>query len=216
MVATESGSEAIMATAVLTDQAAKPAARRALHRFSVAEYHRMIRTGILTENHRVELLEGVIVDKMPHNPPHDGTITRIQRRLARQLSEDWLIRVQCSITTRDSEPEPDLAIVRGPEDVYFTRHPGPRDIALLIEVADSTLEYDRQNQARIYARARIPIYWIVNLNDWQIEVYTEPKGGKEPAYRRRTDYGIDAKVPLVIEGSDIGQVSVRELLPSSS
>src|SRR5262249_53645273 len=162
---------------------------------------RMIQTGILTEYHRVELLEGVIVDKMPHNPPHDGTITRIQRRLARLLSDDWLIRVQSAITTKDSEPEPDIAIVKGPEDVYFTRHPGPRDIALLIEVADTTLEADRRDKGRTYARARIPVYWIINLNDRQVEVYTEPKGGKSPAYRRRCDYGTDAKVPLRIEDS---------------
>ncbi len=202
-----------MATAVLVEQAAKSGARRSLHRFSVAEYHRMIRMGILTEDHRVELLEGVIVEKMPHNPPHDGTITRIQRRLARCLSEDWLLRVQCAITLKTSEPEPDLAIVKNMEDIYFARHPGPRDIALLIEVADSTLEDDCQDKGRVYARARIPIYWIVNLNDRQVEVYTEPKGGKEPAYRRRIDYGIDAKVPLVLEGGQIVQIAASDLLP---
>lgn len=202
-----------MATAILTRQAAKPATTRPLHRFSVAEYHRMIQMGFLTEDHRVELLEGVIVDKMPHNPPHDGTITRIQRQLARQLSEDWLIRVQCAITTRHSEPEPDLAVVKNLEDVYFTRHPGPQDIALLIEVSDSTLEDDRQDKGQIYARARIPVYWIVNLNDRQVEVYTEPKGGKEPAYRRRTVHDLDATVPLVLEGEQIAQIAARDLLP---
>jgi Uma2 family endonuclease len=202
-----------MASATLVQQVEKPATTRLLHRFSVAEYHRMIRAGILTEDHRVELLEGVIVDKMPHNPPHDGTITRIQRRLARQLSQDWLIRVQCAITTRYSEPEPDLAIVKNLEDVYFTRHPGPRDIALLIEVADSTLADDRQDKGSIYAHARIPIYWIVNLNDRTVEVYTEPKSGKEPAYRRHADYGIDAKVPLVLEGEQVAQIAASDLLP---
>lgn len=202
-----------MATAVLVEQAAKPARGRSLHRFSVAEYHRMIRAGILTEDHRVELLEGVIVDKMPHNPPHDGTITRIQRRLARVLSENWLLRVQCAITLKNSEPEPDLAIVKNLEDAYFVRHPGPRDIALLIEVADTSLEDDRQDKGRTYARARIPVYWIVNLNDRQIEVYTEPKSGKEPAYRQRTDYGIDTKVPLLLEEKEFASIAVGELLP---
>jgi Uma2 family endonuclease len=203
-----------MAPATLVQSAAKPSTTRLLHRFSVAEYHRMIRMGILMENHRVELLEGMIVEKMPHNPPHDYTITRIQRRLARYLSEDWILCVQCAITTRRSEPEPDLAVVRNLEAVYFTRHPGPRDIALLIEVADSTLADDRQDKGLIYARARIPIYWIVNLNDRHIEVFTEPKGGKEPTYRRRTDYGTDARVPLVLDGEQVGQIPVSELLPS--
>jgi Uma2 family endonuclease len=205
-----------MANATLMRQNAKPATTRLLHRFSVAEYHRMIQMGILTENHRVELLEGVIVEKMPHNPPHDGTITRIQMRLARCLSQDWLIRVQCAVTTRESEPEPDLAIVKNLEDVYFTRHPGSRDIALLIEVADSTLEDDRHDKGQIYARSRISIYWIVNINDRLIEVYTEPKGGKEPGYRRRIDYGMDAKVPLVIEGEQVAQIAASDLLPPSA
>ncbi|MHB1423563.1 MAG: Uma2 family endonuclease [Gemmataceae bacterium] len=203
-----------MATATLLAPAVGATAVRPLHRFSVAEYHRMIRTGILTEDHRVELLEGVIVDKMPHNPPHDGTITRIQRRLAQQISEDWLIRVRCAITLRDSEPEPDLALVKGPEEVYFARHPGPRDILLLIEVADTTLEGDRQVKGRMYARARIPVYWIINLNDRRVEVYTAPKGGKSPAYRRRIDYASDAKLSLAIEGEELGQVRVSDLLPS--
>lgn len=205
-----------MATATLLEPAAQTRTAPTLYRFTVAQYHRMIHTGILTEDDRVELIEGLIVDKMPHNPPHDGTLTRIQRRLARQLSEDWLIRVQCAITIRKSEPEPDLAIVKGPEDVYFTRHPGPRDIALLIEVADTTLEGDRQDKGRMYASARIPVYWIVNLNERQVEVYTEPKGGKSPAYRLRTDHRLDAKVPLLIEGNEVGQVPVGELLPSSA
>src|SRR5690242_8549294 len=111
-----------------------------LYRFTVKQYQRMIETGVLTENDRVELLEGWIVDKMPHNPPHDGTINRINRRLLPLLPEGWLLRVQSAITLTRSEPEPDLAIVRGPEEIYFKRHPMPRDIALLIEVADTTLQ----------------------------------------------------------------------------
>ena len=111
-----------------------------VYRFTVTQYHRMIESGVLTENDRVELLEGRVVPKVPCNPPHDGTVTRIQRRLARLLPDEWLIRVQCALTTRDSEPEPDLTVVRGPEEVYFTRHPLPRDVGLLIEVADATLD----------------------------------------------------------------------------
>jgi Uma2 family endonuclease len=192
---------------------AKPLHPIPTYRFTVGQYHRMIEQEILSENDRVELLEGRIVPKMPHNPPHDGTITRVQRRLARLLSEDWFIRVQCAITTKDSEPEPDLAIVKGPDDVYFTRHPVSRDIAFLIEVADSTLESDRSLKGLLYARARIPIYWIINLNDRLIEVYTDPKGGKSAAYRRRVDYRIDAKVSLVVNGRQLGEIPVRELLP---
>jgi hypothetical protein len=202
-----------MATATLIDPSVRSPSVLSLHRFSVAEYHRMIRMGFLTEDDRVELWEGVIVDKMAHNPPHDGTITRVQRRLARILPEEWLVRVQCAITTHDSEPEPDLAIVQGPEDVYFTRHPGARDIALLIEVADTSLENDRGSKMRMYAGARIPIYWIVNLNERHVEVYTEPKGGKSPSYRRRADVAIDGKIPLILNGEEIAQISALDLFP---
>src|SRR5262249_43084979 len=114
-----------------------------VYRFSVEQYHRMIETGILTTNDRAELLQAWIAPKMPQNPPHAGTVTRIMRRLTPILSEEWLLRVQSAITLTGSEPEPDLAIVKGPEEVYFRRHPRPRDIGLLIEVADSSLLHDR-------------------------------------------------------------------------
>lgn len=201
------------ATANLIEPPFRAATVPSVHRFSVAEYHRMIRTGFLTEDDRVELWEGVIVDKMAHNPPHDATVTRVQRRLARLVPEEWLIRVQCAITTRDSEPEPDLAIVSGPEEIYFNRHPSSRDIALSIEVADTTLETDRRDKVRMYAAVRVPVYWIIDLNDRRIEVYTEPKGGKEPSYRQRTDFEIDAIVPLVINGTEIAQIATFDLLP---
>lgn len=202
-----------MATAMLRQSDGQVRSEPSVHRFSVAEYHRMIQMGILTEDHRVELWEGVIVNKMAHNPPHDGTITRVQRHLTRLLSDQWLIRVQCAITLRTSEPEPDLAIVKGPEEIYFARHPIPSDIALLIEVADSSLENDRREKVRMYAGARIPLYWIINLNERHIEVYTEPKGGKKPLYRQRTDYDVNANVPLIIANEEIAHIATQDLLP---
>jgi len=184
-----------------------------IHRLTVEQYHRMIKSSVLTENDRVELLEGWIIDKMPHNPMHDGTITRVQRRLGRALRDDWIIRIQSAITTKDSEPEPDLVIVPGPEELYFTRHPGPQDIALLAEISDTTLEHDRWIKGRLFARARIRIYWIVNLIDRQIEVHTNPKTGRSPAFRHRRDYGIEESVPFVIEGRIVAHIPVRELMP---
>jgi hypothetical protein len=202
-----------MATATLREPAVVQQQGPQLYRFSVKQYHRMIQTGILTEEHRVELLEGVIVDKVPHNPRHDGTVTRIQRRLTRLLPEDWILRIQCAITTRNSEPEPDLALVAGPEDTYFTRHPTSGDIGLLIEVSDTTLEFDREEKGQLYARTRVSIYWIVNLNERQLEVYTEPKGGKSPAYRQRANYAETDSVALILGGQPLGDIPVRELLP---
>jgi Uma2 family endonuclease len=187
-----------------------------LHRFTVEQYHRLIDNGVLTTEDRVELLEGWIVDKMPHNPPHDGTVSRINRRILRLLPENWLLRVQAAITLAVSEPEPDLAVVRGPEDVYFERHPGPRDIALLIEVADSSLLEDRRDKGLIYARARIPVYWIVNLRDSCIEVYTQPTAGRAPRYRRQHDFRRGESVPLILDGKEVAQIAVKELLPPTA
>src|SRR3954447_11323324 len=105
------------------------------HRFSVAEYHQMIDAGILTTNHKVELLDGWIVDKMTQNPPHVTVVTRLTRWLASILPEDeWTLRVQGPITLSTSEPEPDVVLARGPDSSYEKRHPGPKDVALLIEV----------------------------------------------------------------------------------
>jgi hypothetical protein len=185
-----------------------------VYQFSVEQYHRMIETGVLTEDDSVELLEGWIVPKMPHNPRHDGTISRVDRRLRRVVSEDWVIRIQSAITTDESEPEPDIAVVEGPEEAYFDRHPGPQDIELLIEVSDTTLVEDQMFKGPLYARAQIRIYWIVNLIDRQVEVHTNPKAGKNPSYRRRRVYGVDDSVPLVLHGKIVCSIPVRELLPS--
>src|SRR5258708_21562304 len=99
-----------------------------LNQFSVDEYHQMIRTGILDETDRVELLEGYVVDKMPHNPPHDGTIQLVQERLASRIPAGWCIRIQSAVTLSDSEPEPDLVVVPGTSPNYLTRHAAPPDL----------------------------------------------------------------------------------------
>jgi len=187
-----------------------------LHRFSVDQYEKMIEAGILTSADRVELIEGIVVQKMTQHPPHAVAIDFALDALHPLLPDGWRLREQKPIKLSNSEPEPDLVIVRGPLQRYERRHPGPRDIALLLEVADTALEADRQEKGRTYARAHIPVYWIINLIDRQVEVYTEPKGGKTPAYRRRMDYTFKAQVPLRIEGNEVGQVSVSELLPSAS
>jgi Uma2 family endonuclease len=183
-----------------------------LRRFTVAEYHRMAEAGILTEDDRVELLEGWVVPKMVHNPPHDATVDQAREAIDSRLPQGWRVRVQSAITTGDSEPEPDLAVVPGPAGRYRERHPGPEDVALLVEVADTSLSRDR-GKRRPYARARIPVYWIINLIDSRVEVYTDPNGpGRSPKYRRKEEYGIDDSVPLVVAGEALPPIPVRELL----
>jgi Uma2 family endonuclease len=183
------------------------------HRFTVEQYHRMIDLGVFKPNDRVELFHGWIIRKMTHKPPHDATVTRIMRRLSRILADEWLLRIQCSIAARDSEPEPDVAVVLGPEEKYYARHPGSKDIALLIEVADATLSYDREAKGPLYARERVPFYWIANLIDGRVEVFTDPRAGKAPAYRQRHDYAVGESVPLVLDGREIARIPVSELLP---
>ncbi len=182
-----------------------------VRRFSVDEYHRLIRDGYFDAGERIELLEGWIVPKMTRNPPHDVAIDLAQEALRGLVPGGWRVRGQSAVTTIDSEPEPDLAIVRGRARDYRDRHPGPEDMALVVEVADSSLGRDRGLKLRIYARAGVPVYWIVNLVDQSIEVYTDPDGSG--VYLRRQDYRAGERLPLVLDGREVGPVDPAALLP---
>lgn len=183
-------------------------------RFSVDQYHAMIRTGILTEDDPVELLEGWLVTKMPKNPPHSVVTQLTREALARILPSGWYVDAQEPITTADSEPEPDVVVVRGERRQYLDRHPSPQDVALVVEVADSSLQRDRSLKKRLYAAAEIPVYWIINLLNGQIEVYTDPSGpGEQPNYHQQQNYGPADTVPMMIEGREVGRLTVRDLLP---
>ncbi len=185
-------------------------------RFSVAEYHKLIELGILTEDDNLELLEGYLVHKMSRNPPRDSTLQKLMKRLLRLLPAGWDLRVQCAVTLPESEPEPDLTVVRGEENDYETRHPGPADVGVVVEVADSTLPGDRADKCRIYARAGVVCYWIINLADRQVEVYTMPSGPTvSPSYGQRTDYRDGDQVPLVLDGVTVANVAVLDVLPQS-
>lgn len=136
------------------------------------------------------------------------------RALNKAAPSEWTIRVQCAVTLPDSEPEPDITVARGGPRTFALRHPAPADIGLLIEVADSTLQGDRIDKVRIYATAGIPIYWIVNLVERQIEVYENPSGPTSaPAYGNRTDYRVGDSVPFVLDGAVIASFAVADLLP---
>lgn len=174
----------------------------------------MFERGILREGDWVELREGVIVTEPLPNPPHAAAIDLANGELPPLLPNGWYVRSQSPVATPDSVCAPDLAVVRGPRRRYADRHPGPRDIALVIEVAQSTLRQDREVMGRIYARAGIPIYWIVNLVKRQIEVYTDATGDtNEPRYRKRHDFGVRSSVSVVIAGRQCGRIGVRNLIP---
>jgi Uma2 family endonuclease len=185
-----------------------------IRRFTVDEYHRLLAAGILPDGENTELLAGIIVPHMTRNAPHDGTVAATADAIRRRLPAGWTDRVQSALTTADSEPEPDVAIVRGGPRDWFTRHPGPQDTGLVVEVADTSLPGDRGLKAEIYARAAIPIYWIVNLVAGQVEVYTNPTGPvPAPRYQQRDDYGPGDAVPLVLDGVEIARIPVHDLLP---
>jgi Uma2 family endonuclease len=183
-------------------------------RFSVARYQRMIEVGILTAEDKVELLENYVVLKMPRNPSHDGTIDLFQAALPARIPSGWILRIQQTVVLADSQPEPDVALVRGSCRSYLTRHPNPADVGLLIEVADSSLLRDQRDKARIYARGGIPCYWIANLVDQRIEVYTQPSGpSPHLTYGSIQTYQPGDAVPLVLDGNPIGTFPVADLLP---
>jgi Uma2 family endonuclease len=181
--------------------------------FTVDQYHRMIEMELFQPTDRFELVEGRIFNKMTKKPPHDAAISLAQDEIGTRLPEGWMLRIQSAITTGDSEPEPDVAVVKKPGRRYVKAHPRPADIGLLVEVADSTLVFDQTKKKRAYARANIPVYWIVNLIDRRIEVYSDPRGGRNPTYRRYEEFGPADRVPLVIDGKQIGSIAVADLLP---
>jgi Uma2 family endonuclease len=188
-----------------------------LARFTVEEYQHKIETGGFTEDDNLELIEGWLVRKMSHGVNHDNAIELIDEALAPLLPADVRRRIQSTITTADSQPEPDFVLVRGTVRSRDGRHPGPADLELVVEVSDSSLDYDRTFKQRIYARAGIAVYWIVNLIDRQVEVYTLPQPTlDEPRFANRTDYREGESVPVVIQAQEIGRVAVADLLPSGS
>jgi Uma2 family endonuclease len=182
-------------------------------RLGVEQYHAMVVAGILDEDAPVELLEGWLVVKCRKSPPHSvskGLLYDIVRRL---MPPDSFLCTVGAVTTTDSEPEPDLMVIWGDPERYAEHHPGPGDVPLVVEVADSSLRRDRQIKKRVYARAGIPVYWIVNLVDRRIEVYTLPGGPTAaPDYAERRDYAEGEAVPVVIEGREVGRVAVGAVL----
>lgn len=145
------------------------------HRFTVEDYYRMAESGILREDDRVELIDGEIIEMPPIGPGHAGTVEELGDLIRSRLPTTARVRTQNPVRLGlRSEPEPDLAVVTRREGYYRQEHPTPADVLLLIEVADSSLEYDRQTKAPMYAHAGIPELWIINLMDRVIEVYREP------------------------------------------
>jgi len=151
----------------------------AKYHFNVSEYYRMFEAGILSWNDRFELIDGEIIRMTPIGTHHAACVDRLNSLLNRYTGLDAIVSVQSSIRLSDfSEPQPDIALLRPREDFYAGEHPGSADVLLVIEVADSSLGYDRDVKTPLYAAAAIPELWIVDLTGQVIEVHSQPASGE--------------------------------------
>lgn len=145
------------------------------HQFTVSDYHRMIESGIFKENDRVELLDGEIYQMSPFGPMHIKLTNRLTKILVQQVGDDAIVSVQNTVQLNDwSEPQPDIAIVHPRVDSYDGELIQANDVYLLIEIADSSLHYDREEKLPRYASAAIPEVWIIDVKQHMIEQYTQP------------------------------------------
>jgi len=146
-----------------------------LHRINVAQFHLMLAAGVLTENDRIELIDGEMRDMPPIGPTHSGCTVGLIRVLTKALGERALLNVQGPLALdHRSELYPDLLVLKPRDDLYQTGHPSAEDVLLLIEVSDSTLNYDRKTKLPKYARAGVPLYWIVDVQHKSIHEYQDP------------------------------------------
>ena len=185
-----------------------------LYRMTVEQYEAMVASGAFSRKDRFHLINGYLVAKITQKPPHRVADELCGAELARLIPAD---RYHISgakpirLPGRASEPEPDRCVVRGTIRDYEKRHPGPDDIALVAEVADSSLAEDRKLATEVYGPAGLPIYWIIDLVHRQVEVYADPGPG---GYGSRAVYTEGQSVPVVIDGQPLGQIAVADILPS--
>jgi len=149
------------------------------HRLCRADFHRMAEVGILAEDDHIELIDGELIDMSPIGDEHAGLTVQLNHLISHSGLKDVLVTVQTPLVLDDhNEPEPDLLLLRFRKDYYKTGKPRAKDVLLLIEVADSSLSYDRSVKLPLYAEQRIPEVWIINLRDRVVEMYRDPDGSR--------------------------------------
>jgi Uma2 family endonuclease len=166
-----------------------------IHRFTAKEYHKLAERNILHEDDRVELIDGRIIDMTPIGSKHAACVRRLNRLFTLKLQTRAIVQVQNPIQLDDqSEPKPDIALLKNSDDFYAEKLPATDDILLVIEVADSSLEYDRETKIPLYARANIQEVWLVNLMENTVEVYSDPSpDGYNTITKRRHNQTISPK-----------------------
>jgi Uma2 family endonuclease len=165
------------------------------HRLSVGDFQRMAEAGIFQEDDRVELIEGEIVDMTPIGSGHAGAVKRLSNLIKLAVGERAIVSTQDPIMLgEDSEPQPDLALLRPRDDFYADSHPGPEDILLIVEVADASLRYDTEVKLPLYARHGIPEAWLVDLVNKRLLIHRSPSPQGYGETRVATT--LDAMCPL--------------------
>jgi Uma2 family endonuclease len=204
-----------MSTATMTQPATIPGippwVPTSFYRLTLEQYEAMIDAGILGKRDRVHLIDGFLVSKMTENDPHATADELCGEALSLVIPAGWRVRAgkPIRIPGLTSRPEPDRAVVRGSIRNYAHRTPGPADLALVVEVSHATLDEDRK-LAGLYGLAGISLYWIVNLVDGQVEVYSRPG----PAgYEALEVLAPGHVLSVVIDGIEVGQIAVDDILP---
>ena len=158
---------------------------RARRAFSVSDYYRLAEIGVLKEDDRVELIGGDIFEMSPIGKRHAGCVLKISVHLSRQLGDSAFVNVQNPVRLNDfSEPVPDVDVLKPRADFYAEAHPTPEDVLLVVEVADTTVRFDRTVKVPLYARAGVPETWLVNLSRNEVEVYSRAEKGVYQQVRR--------------------------------
>jgi hypothetical protein len=183
------------------------------YQFSGKQYDRMVEGGIINLDTGPELIEGWLVQRDLPNQTCIKAFHRLAKPLRLWSSDDWTWMVVAPIALRHNRVHADFVFVREPSEQYERRNPRPKDIGLIIEVADASILTNRRGKVPLYAGAKIPELWLLNLVDSIVEVYTQPKGGKAPTYQRRRDYRQDEQVPLVLDGREVARLAVSTLCP---
>jgi len=164
---------------------------------SVERFQKMVATGVITPHDRIELIDGEMIDMAPIGGPHAWAVTRLATQLIRILGDRNIVWVQSPVVLSDrSQPQPDLCVLRDRDEGYGKALPSAGDVLLLVEVADTTLSFDRGKKLDLYAKQRIPEYWIVNLMDKRLELYRKP-GPAGYAVELALEAGQDAALVLL-------------------
>jgi Uma2 family endonuclease len=181
-----------------------------VHRFTVEQYHRMAEAGVFHPEERVELIEGIIVEMTPIGLAHRFAVDQLTQLLVPTVANGWYVAPQNPVAFQRSEPQPDIAIIRGKPTDYRDRHPGSNDIGLLIEVADSSLDFDRRGKGFMYSRYNVPEYWIVNVVEDCVERHRRLPG--QLAFGPCDIFKLDQSVPVFLDGKQFGEIKVIDLI----